>query len=502
MAAIPEAETAQRSLLLRALPIVLFAPFGLHYFETFANGWDQAEYVWCVKAGYLPHSPYVLFVLLGRVLHVFLAPAVALTTLSFVAGLASIALLQRLAGTPAAILLGLSTVFVRQVTTQEAYALQLSLALTASFLLVGGHRHGRALGGIAFGCALAAHSASIFLAPALLWLARGSGLLRFVSLALLTGAGMYAIVAWLLPAELELLVYLRGLPPAFDLAPLADLDFVSDSLVGMFQRLTDGGVAVTRGPLATGPVGASVLTLLAAALGAVRLARRELATAVFWALWLGPFFVYELALGWNLDYGTYVVFLMPPLCVFAGEAATWPLSLRRPWGLWLAAAAVVVLAAPSVMQLAEHWGDVEIDRRRHDSPTTLAAIWADESLPAEAVVIQPRSEWNANLLPLHSGRRHVARSGAGLRLFQAAGRWTPMKPDAYLALTTARLTELLRAGSPVFAFEPDPLRGSAPATLDPKRFRWEPFHPVDIGGGRSLMVYRAAALPFEPGRSR
>ena len=83
MPAIPEAEAARRSLLparpsvlLRALPIVLFAPFGVHYFETFANGWDQAEYVWCVKAGYLPHSPYVLFVFLGRVLHVFLAPAV------------------------------------------------------------------------------------------------------------------------------------------------------------------------------------------------------------------------------------------------------------------------------------------------------------------------------------------------------------------------------------------------------------------------------------------
>ena len=255
-------------------------------------------------------------------------------------------------------------------------------------------------------------------------------------------------------------------------------------------------------PGATGPVGASVLTLLAAALGAALLARRKLATAVFWALWLGPFFVYELALGWNLDYGTYVVFLMPPLCVFAGEAATWPRSLRRPWGLWLAAAAVVVLAAPSVMQLSRHWGDVETDRRRHDSPTTLAAIWAGVSLPVEAVVVQPRSEWNANLLPLHSGRRHVARSGAGLRLFQGAGRWTPMKPDAYVALTTTRLTELLETGSPVFAFESDPLRGSGSATLDPDRFRWAPFHAVDVGGGRSLMVYRAAVLPSEPGSSR
>lgn len=455
-----------------------------------------------MKAGYLPHSPYVLLVFLGRLLAVVLAPAVALTTLSFLAGLISIALLQRLAGTAAAVLLALSTVFVRQVTTQEAYALQLCLVLAAAVLVVSERRPAAVLGGVAFGCALAAHNASIFLLPALLWYARGAGLPRFLAAAALTGASLYAVVGVLLPGDFELLAYLRGMPPGLDLAPLASPGFVSDSLSGMLQRLTDADIAVTRGPLATGPVGASAMSLLAAALGALLLARRERATAIFWALWLGPFWVYELALGWNLDYGTYAVFVMPPVCVFAAEAALCPVSLRRSWGRGLAAAAVAVLAAPSVAQLWAHWGDVESDRRRHDSPTTRAAIWAGESLPAEAVVVQPRSEWNANLLPLHSGRRHVARSGTGLRLFQDAGRWTPMKPEAYVPLTSEVLEALLEEGRPVFAFEPDPLRGSAPATLDSSRFRWEPFHPVDVGGGRKLMVYRARSSTSEPGRSR
>ena len=35
-----------------------------------------------------------------------------------------------------------------------------------------------------------------------------------------------------------------------------------------------------------------------------------------------------------------------------------------------------------------------------------------------------------------------------------------MKADAYVPLTSERLAELLQGGSPVFAFEPDPLRGS------------------------------------------
>jgi hypothetical protein len=526
--------------LLGILALCLLLP--LHFFETFPNGWDQAEYVWCVKDGYLPHSPYVLFILLGRLFHLVLPAASALSLLSLVSGLAAVACIYltsvrlvmgsgsetswaaRRVGSSAALLLGLSTVFVRQVTTQEAYALQLSLLLAAAAALSSGLRHRHAWGGLATGCALAAHNASIFLLPALAVLAvarKGeSGTLRGFSLwlgcALLTLGLVYAIGLSGLPTEsghrtAAIVAYLRGMPPAFELASLADPGFVLGSATGLSVRILSEQVVMTRGPLATGPVGASWQHVIAALVGLLTLWKAPRAAA-FWTLWSLPFLVYELALGWNLDYGIYLVFVMPALCGLCAHAGGWAGAQRRPFGPILQLALVVVLLVPSATQIAHHWGDLESDRRRHDSAATLAAIWAARSLPENAVVIQSRGEWNANLLPLYAERQHVARTGSGLKLLRDRAPGTPMKPDAYELLSTEVLQELLRAGRPVFAFDQAPLAGGpAPHTLDPEQFRWKAAGLVDLESaasalglegeawqrfeGRTLPVYQASAAP-------
>ena len=62
------------------LALCLIAP--LHFFETFPNGWDQAEYAWCVKDGFLPHSAYILYFFAGRLFALVLPPAIALSALS------------------------------------------------------------------------------------------------------------------------------------------------------------------------------------------------------------------------------------------------------------------------------------------------------------------------------------------------------------------------------------------------------------------------------------
>ncbi len=508
------------------MPFALFLPLGVHFFETFPNGWDPTEYVWCVKAGYLPHSPYVLFIFLGRLLYLALPAtlpaALALSLLSLLGGLVALAALARIVrltapgeaesrsaawrGALAACLLAGSTVFVRQATTQEAYALQLGLVATAAWAAASGRRHRLVWGGVVFGCALAVHNASLFLLPAFAWLvgsrigrmgSSGRSLVIWGASAAGTLGAAYAVVAWLLPAEpgarfAELLVYLRGLPPGLDGTLLADPGHLVGSVAELFSRLTDSSIQLGRGPQATGPVGVSAGTLLLAAVGGVLLWRRNRAAAGFWALWCGPFVLYEVALGWNLDYGIYAVFVMPPLCVWAAEALAFPLRRASRWAPVAVAAGMTFLLAIPIAQLAGQWREVDADRRRHDSATTLAARWASESLPAEAVVIQPRSEWNANRIPLYAERLPIARSGEGLRILRDRGSWTPMRPDAYELLTTEKFEELLRNGRPVYAFGPNPLEEAG--AIDVRRFVWEPLSPIDLGA----LAKRLEA--FEPER--
>jgi hypothetical protein len=353
----------------------------------------------------------------------------------------------------------------------------------------------------------------VFLLPALALLAvpkrRESSVVRPLAVWLgctaLSLAFVYAIGVSLLPAEpgrrlAEVASYLRGMPPGFEVAALGDASGLLEAARGIAHRLGSGDIAVTRGPLATGPVGASWLHALAAIAGLAVLFRVPRA-AGFWLLWALPFLGYELALGWNLDYGVYLVFVMVPLSALCACAAGWLGGLGHPFGRVAQALLLLLLLLPSAMQVAAHWGDPELDRRRHDSETTLAAAWAAQSLPEDAVVIQSRREWNSNLLPLYAERQHVARAGSRLRLFRDRGPWTPMKPDVYEPLTTELLQQLLRAGRPVFAFEPDPLRDANPDSLDPTRFVWRPAGAADLASAAAQLGLSAETRRRFEGRS-
>ena len=431
----------------------------------------------------------------------------------------------------AASLLAVSPIFVRHAGGQEVYALQLGAVLAAAVVAASRVPRKHALAGCAFGAALSVHNGSVFLAPAMAFLVaaplgsardRGRALAAWAVAAAAVVAIHYAVLAWLLPPPApgatrvgELLTYLRGLPPALDLAPLTDPRHTFEATGGVLARLTDAEIPVTRGPAATGTTGLSSFALAAAAVGLVLQARRSPAVAAFFALWATPFLVYEIALGWNLDYGVYLVFLLPPAVVLAAEAAWWPAARFGRAGAVATAVVLVLLAVPAALRLQAQWPEPGFDRLRHDSAATLAARWAAESLPADAVIVQPRSEWNANLLPLYAKRRHVARSGGGLKLFEDRGSGTPMRPDSYRLLDTKALRELLDAGVPVFAFEPDPLRESATPGLDPARFAWRRVAEIDLADRakrfgaarparferRLLGVYQASRPPSGSGAS-
>jgi hypothetical protein len=481
---------------------------GLHFLDRFPNGWDSAEYALCVRDGRLPHGPYIVYLLAGRLLGSFFDAPLALSLLSLISGLGGLVLLfavrlregAAVTGALAAVaLLASMHLFVRQASTQEIYALQTAALLATILTLSVRGRRSAALAGVFFGTAVGVHFGSLFVAPALFYrcaTANGRrGALRWAAWSTAVIALWIGVTAWLLPAEAgtdglaRLLLYLRGLPPG---QPLQDPGLLG-SLLGLVERLTSRAVPMDHGPMATGPTGITATLCAAAAAGALLTARRNRPLAAFWALYPLPYLVYETWIGRGLDWGIYLPMILLPLTVFASElvdAVAGRLSGRRTAPI-TAVLLVVVLASPSISILRTRWSDPELDAIRHYRPETLAAIWMADHLPANAIVIQSSQEPNANLLPYHARRTHVISDGIHPPMILVdRGPYTPMIPRTFEAFRTESILTLLAQGRPIYAFEREPFRRVRVEFVDPLRFAWEP-----AGEARPAEV--VAALPVD-----
>jgi len=511
-------ERRDRRALLRTLKLhtgllavlCLYLVLVCHYFERVPHGWDQAEYALCVKASYLPHSPYLLYFVAGKLLHLLFAPPVALSVLSALSGVAALCLFygsvvrvsagaagsagrpDRGLATAATALLGLAFAFVRQAATQEVYVFQTALVLLSLFVLLGGGRWAVVWSGVAFGCAVGAHNSSLFLLPAMVVAAAGvsrgrraRALVLWLAAVVLV-CGLWAAAVWLLvPAPGDgsrvgyVLGYLRGISPRVAHPAARAPGFLAYSVRDLWHRLFSLDVAMSRLPRASSPLGLSVLHLLAAAAGVVLWVREGGWRGAFWGLYPLPFLGYEVVLGRNLDYGLYVPFVLPPLCVLAALGVRWVGGLRRG-GTWVSAALVVLLLLPSAVLHWRHWGSVVRDEAAHYSPTTLAAIWMARHLPENAVVIQPKGELGPNLVAYYWASQHAYCTRDESILFQSRGRFTPLNQTAFVPLTTDRLEGLIAAGRPVYAFEPAPLGRCDGRVIDASAFEWRRAAEVDL----------------------
>jgi hypothetical protein len=500
------------------LPVIFLAliPLLIHFFEWFPNGWDQTEYSWCLRSSYLPHSPYILYILLGRFFYLFADAPVALATLSLLSGLGSVGLLYyvsyrslllgpskpplpaRTVSLVVATVAGGSYLFVRQSTSQEVYPLLTFLLLVAVALPLSSLRHKDALAGVGFGCAVAAHNAAIYVMPAVLCAVIFSEpTARFRRVAVwsvaagMTGAFFGMVIFILLPARAgeshwhEFVSYLRGISPGLSAAAWTRPAFWSRSLEGLYVRLTSLYIPSSRTAMATSPLGFGPLHVVAAAAGFLILQGRGSPLGWFCVLWAAPYLAFEVALGRNVDYGVYLPFVLPPLALLSAVTVAWlpwPPASRSRWPL--AAITRIVLCSmllwPSARLLGRHWNDPTEDAVTHFSPTTLAAIWASDNLPRNAVIIQPRSERNVNILPYYSDRQHLIRYGSTLRMFNSLGPYTRMNSRSYRTVTLSMLAAMIRGGRPVYAFERDPLMPLWLDSLDRRGFLWVGEATVDI----------------------
>jgi hypothetical protein len=492
------------------LVIILLAAAALisRFFFDFPHKWDPAEYCLCLDRNYLPHSPYVLYYLVGELFSLLAAPPAALSALSAVSGLAALAALfagnsnlvtrlhrlpspghvPRVLGLAAAAMMAGCYLFVRQSGLQEVYAFQTALLLGA-LVGLGAPRHAAPLGGILFGLALACHNASIFAAPALVFallVLHPERRLRGIALWSAAAATVYLVFALtafvMIPpreggsAGTDFVEYMRGIAPSADLTDLLDAGRRSKALDGLLERAFPAA-SVWK----AGAVGTSAMHLWLVAAGLLAGLRVGWRIPVFWLLWASPYLVYEVALGRNLDLGIYLVFLVPAVTSLSALAAAAPtaLSKKRRHGkkkrpgvfAWFVCAVIVALGAlPSARRIADKWNAYEENLVRHYRADTLAARWMRNNLPTDAIVIEPLRRQNSNIVPYYSGRAHVTRHRGKRHLFVDRGPFTPLNIHSFEHLDTARLRSLLDTGRRVFAFEPRPFAIRA-AGLDPSAFR-------------------------------
>jgi hypothetical protein len=465
-------------------------------FATYARGWDPCEYVWVLEGDYLPHSPYVLYVWLGRLAHLVLPAASALSALSLLGGLALIACAaglvraqaqSTLAGFATAAALAVFPGAVRMSGQQEVYALAAPLCVAACYAA---QRARFGWSGIWFGAALAMHSASVLVAPAwllaLAWACRkdARAWMRALAGAALVPALAIAWLALEMPAEararIGLLDYVHGIQP---MPESAWHEHVLPGLQHAAWRALERTVG-WRPQLA-------LCALLAC------FALRAPRAVLFWVVYALPYFAYEGLTGLEVDPGVHLMFSAPAIAALLGLGAS---ELTRWLGPRVRREAASPMASPARRAGPSRSGAVVapalvcaslalvLGPSAHTSFAAASALepraayltrspmrellWVREHAPLDAYIVQPLGTQNPNLAPCYALRRPISLQHGRYWHFIGARGW-PLMANAFEPLTVEWTLEQLARGATILgvALPQEPLPPS------PEGTHWEAFAP-------------------------
>jgi len=494
-------------------------------FQGFPESWDACEYVWAIEGGYLPHSPYLVHHVLGRMLATFMPAGFALSLLSFVAGSVAVPLLgvivlrrtvDPVAAIAASFLLATAPVHAWYAGVQEIYVLQGGLALAAVLLAT---RPGRArdfAAGSVMGVAFVAHNGTVFLVPAFALAvlmtsvrdsrARAMRRLGRTIVGVLAVVGVaYGLVClgFLLReggAGIDSFVeYVRGIAPL----PRHGRAWTPDPVLHAWASALHEGMGIP-----------SVLWPVGLALGGVALARKPNET-VLWVVWALPFLVYELLLGSNLDRGLYAIYVAIPLTAIGGlgigalahdarghaddtttASITFATALRRH----AAAAALIALVLPATLAAWRAASQKPSATEFLSGTLVRTCRWLRDHTPPETVVVQPPGLINVNLVPCYARRRPILLQNGKYSLFVGA-RGAPLNLRSFRPLDRDLLAGLVRERTPVYSFVADPF-GDLDAMPGGTKLplRWVPVEAgIAVGSvPRRITLWRLETAPQPP----
>jgi hypothetical protein len=184
-------------------------------------------------------------------------------------------------------------------------------------------------------------------------------------------------------------------------------------------------------------------------------------TLIWWFLAI-PYLVYEMTVGASLDWGIYLVFIVPTVAAsLAMGVACWTWSDNRPLNLLrtlLCAGGIIGL----LYQLPAFQTGSEIRRLlpwyREGGATKALSDWVRKNSPQDSLVIQPLDWHFAGLAStLYTDRIPLFRDSGGILI---PGVWRPLfcHPAFHhvLPTTTADFEHWLDTGRPILSFDADP----------------------------------------------
>ena len=520
----PEATARRLTIAGLALATVIGILLRTRTFQGAAQSWDACEYVWAIEGRYLPHSPYLVHHVLGRLLATMLPTGLALSLISFVAGSASIPLLGAIvlrltrnatAAVASAALLAATPVHAWYSGVQEIYVLQGALGLAALLLAVSAGSRRDLAAGLAFGVAFAAHNGTAFLVPAFALALLRSPIGDAARPAWRTGRafaaalGMVGVVYGLVGVGFLLREGTAGLAPFAEyvrgIAPLPREGgaWALDRVLGSWKSALRDGMGI---PMVMWPLGL--------ALGVVVLLRRR-GDVALWLAWGAPFLAYELLLGTNLDRGLYAIYAAIPLAALAGigiglvarpgssrrgttanASPAFAPSLRTP----AAVSAFVLLLVPATVAAWRAGTQKPSKSAFLSSALIQTCLWIRDHTPAETVVVQPPGLINVNLVPCYARRRPIVLQG-GQHYLWVGARGSPLNLRSFRPLDRGVLGDLVRDGTPVYSFVPDPFEALDPAPGDAgPRIHWTAVEAgIAVGAvPRKLTLWRLTPTSANP----
>lgn len=492
--------------LFAVLAFILIYP---HLSPLAVIGPDVGEYIYCVHHKCLPHAPYILYLWLGFLLEPFVRLDWGYTGVSVISLIGGAILFGKsierhygstVAGWIASLVIGITPVCIRYAGHQEIYAFQFFFIAACWYFAV--HRD-PLLCGVLFGCAMCAHSGSIFALPSLVVLyaqARDSDLggptdgrpfrwrlpdwvisrkggragvgprlggfralpprmREWAEMAFGTGLPAAPVLGWVLAIWISaygivglplVLLVLRGASPRpywekiFDANGLHWLAGEADRIWDTMRSFEVIGTNLVQ-------IGGLVLLLL------------PLRLSLPWLLLAIPYLIYETSVGiGSIDWGIYMVFVVPALAAAVGLGVTgyrqtgplrWIAAPRT--GLALVALATALLALPPFQDTARLRN--LLPWYRETGECKVLSDWVRENTRPDSLVIQPTAWVYAGLSStLYTDRTPIFKNGYTL----IPGPWKPLNVSPVFKhgreLETEDFERWLKASRSILSFDSDP----------------------------------------------
>ncbi len=476
------------------------------HFRIIPYGDDQSEYSTNLKINYLPHAPYFLHFLLGKLFSLIIDPAIALSIISALSAFSSIILYylickkyiklsesvtenkSRIFAIIATVLFSFNDLFLFLSGYQEVYALQLLFILLSIFLIIS---HNYLFAGVCLGLAFSTHTGTIFLFPAIVYIlflfnsSRHNTVIFIIGiLSMVVFIYGYFYMTLAIPDNIGRLsyftMYIKGIAPKLNLVDLLSIKKLTAAFIMLLNNLTS----------ADNVWGYNKYYVVFGYFSVIMSISSNIRYSVFWVFYMFLYLIYESLIG-CLDQHLYVVYLIPAFAYFVAYFTFRLYLLSKKQSILgkikAYAPFLVVLYFVYPAYCGGNTGNKFIGITKikegilnHYDQWVLSIIWANQNLPAESILITPAHRSYALYSYYADKLRQITTFDHRIYSIKrfGNGKYTPKRPETIEDFSEIGLISLYNSGKVIYALESNPLKDIY--GINSKRFNWTELKQVEI----------------------